>query len=295
MKRFFRFFLLLGAMLPGCVTHAPPMQGGYYGPTLGLEDVVSKINQNNEKIYTLWAHEHFQGTFVDRQQDKSQPLSGFGALLYTAPNQMKLTVQNEFTSLFEMGSDGKHFWLWDKQHQVFWWGDFAAMGNIDSSQMPVRPDLVMEILGVRPLDPFLLQTPAPTMRFNNYADAYMIDWQQPAGDHWEVAKEIWYDRQTLLPQKVLLFDALGHVVVWAKLSNYSRMKMQSADQNDWPQVAGRYELSFPYSGSTLSFELSDLTWSYHGRPNDATYRMPDPQTLSQSGVRVNHIDAQDSR
>ena len=94
---------------------------------------------------------------------------------------MKLTAKNELRRLFEMGSDGQQFWLWEKHEQMFWWGDFSAVGNLDSAEIPVRPDMVMEILGVRPVDPMLLHEPTPTMRFNNFGDAYMVDWQAAGG------------------------------------------------------------------------------------------------------------------
>jgi len=35
--------------------------------------------------------------------------------------------------------------------------------------------------------------------------------------------------------------------------------------------------------------LSDMSLSNNGRPNAATFRMRDPAALSESGVRVNHI------
>jgi hypothetical protein len=299
MRRFPTLFILLAAGLWGCTAPAPPMAAGYYGPTLSLEELVGRINENNAKISTLWAHEHFEGTIVDRANNKSAHIDGYGALLYTGPNQMKLTAKNEFVDLFEMGSDGTQFWLWEKHEQTFWWGDYSSVGNLDTAEIPVRPDMVMEILGVRPVDSTLLHEPTPVMRFNNFGDAYMVDWQEPAGDHWVVAKEIWYDRQTLLPQRVLLFDANGRVALWARLSNYVRMKMPSGDQNHWPWVASEYQLSFPYTGTTISFELSDVSLNHDvggtSFPNAATYRMPDPENLSQSGVRVNHIDAQNGR
>jgi hypothetical protein len=73
------------------------------------------------------------------------------------------------------------------------------------------------------------------------------------------------------------------------------MKMPGGDQNQWPWVASEYQLSFPYTGTTISFELSDVSLNHSvgglSFPNAATYRMPDPEKLSASGVKVNHIDA----
>jgi hypothetical protein len=299
MRRFPTLFILVAAGLCACTAPAPPMTAGYYGPTLSLGELVGRINENNGKISSLWAREHFEGTIVDRANNKSARIDGYGNLLYTGPNQMKLTAKNELVTLFEMGSDGQRFWLYEDHDQVFWWGEFSAIGNMDSAEIPVRPDMVMEILGVRPVDPSLLHEPAPTMRFSNFSDAYMVDWLEPAGDHWVVVKEIWYDRRTLLPQRVLLFDGQGRVALWARLSNYVRMKMPSGDENQWPWVASEYQLSFPYTGTTISFELSDVSLKHTAGgtsfPNAATYRMPDPEKLSQSGVRVNHIDAQNGR
>jgi hypothetical protein len=204
---------------------------------------------------------------------------------------MLLTAKDEFTEFFKMGSDGKRFWFWDEQGKMMWWGNYADVGRADTPEVPVRPDLVMEILGIRPLDPSLLDEPAPTLRFNNIGDAYMIDWQAREGDRWAVQKEIWYDRSTLLPQRVLLFDGAGRVTMWARLGNYQQVKTQDADRSQWPAVAASYQLFFPYTGSTIRFDLSDITLSYHGHPNSASYLMPSPATLSESGVGVKQIDS----
>ncbi len=208
-------FILLALGASACTSPAPPPPKGYYGPTLTLEEVVGKINENNTRLPTLWSREHFSATLVDREHNKSARVDGYGNLLYTAPNQLKLTASNEVESLFEMGSDGQHFWLYEKHDSDFWWGDYANVGGADSAEIPVRPDMVMEILGIRPVNPFLLQEPAPVMRFYNFGDAYILDWMarasRPSGSHWVVVKEIWYDRATLLPERVLLFDANGRV------------------------------------------------------------------------------------
>lgn len=292
MRRIPRLFFLPVVVLCACSSSTGPT--GYFGPTLTLSEVVGRINENNAKISTIWAREHFEGQIVDREKKKSDRIDGYGNLLFTSPNQMRLTAKDEFTDFFDMGSDGKLYWLWDKHGRAFWWGDFTRHGDLDSEEFPIRPDMVMEILGVKPVDRALMKEPAPTMRFENYADAYMLDWHEISGDHWKVSKEIWYDRQTLLPKKVLLFDGNGRVILWATLSNFLHVKMESGDESQWPMMASEYHLSFPYTGTTISFELSDVSSSHKSGnlsfPNAATYRMPDPETLIESGVRVNHID-----
>ena len=60
------FFVAIG--LCACTAPAPPVGKGYYGATLTLEQLVGRINENNEKITTLWAREHFEGTIVDRRE-----------------------------------------------------------------------------------------------------------------------------------------------------------------------------------------------------------------------------------
>ncbi len=280
--------------LCGC-NSTPPPQVGYFGDTLTLAQLVERVNQNNDKLPTLWAREKFEAEIVDRQKNKTSRIDGYGNLLFTAPNQMKLTAKNEVADLFEMGSDGARFWLYEKHDQIFWWGKYADLYKVNSTEIPVRPDMVMEVLGIRALDTDLLKQPAPVLRFNNASDAYMVDWQIQTENHWAVIKEIWYDRATLLPNRVMLFDPNGQVALWARLSKFDRVESAGVDEGQWPMMATHYELFFPASGTTMDFDLSDMTLSHRGFPNAATYRMPDPSMLGSSGVKVNQINDQSVR
>jgi hypothetical protein len=282
-------FVAMGLGLCACDT-TPPPEVGYYGDTLTLGQVIEHVNENNEKLPTLWAREQFAASIVDRQKNKTSHIDGYGNLLFTGPNAMKLTAKNEVADLFEMGSDGERFWLYEKHDQIFWWGKYSDLDKVNAAEIPVRPDMVMEVLGIRPVDTDLLRQPAPVLRFNSVSDAYMIDWQIQMVDRWAVLKEIWYDRQTLLPNRVVLFDGKGRVVLWARLSKFDRVEVANSEQNQWPLMATHYELFFPLSGTTMTFDLSDMTLSHNGFPNAATYRMPDPSKLGDSGVRVNKIN-----
>jgi outer membrane lipoprotein-sorting protein len=287
-------FAALALGLCAC-NSTPPPAVGYFGDTLTLGQLVERVNENNQKLPTLWARERFEAAIVDRRKNTTSHIDGYGNLLFTGPNEMKLTAKNEVADLFEMGSDGMRFWLYEKHDQVFWWGKYADLDKVNEAEIPVRPDMVMEVLGIRPVDTDLLRQPAPVMRFNSASDAYMIDWQIETVDHWAVLKEIWYDRQTFLPNRVVLFDAKGRVVLWARLSKFDRVETANADPTQWPSMAAHYDLFFPLSGTTMSFDLSDMSLSHNGFPNAATYRMPDPSRLGDSGVRVNRIDDQSVR
>jgi hypothetical protein len=282
-------FAVMALGLCGC-NPPPPPQVGYFGDTVTLAQLVARVNENNDKLPTLWAREKFEATIVDRQKNKTSRVDGYGNLLFTYPNEMKLTAKNEVADLFEMGSDGERFWLYEKHDQVFWWGNYSDLSKVNEAEIPVRPDMVMEVLGIRPVDTDLLRQPAPVLRFNSISDAYMVDWNIQTADHWAVLKEIWYDRQTLEPSRVLLFDGKGRVVLWARLSKFDRVQAGDAEASQWPSMATHYELFFPMSGTTMTFDLSDMSLSHNGFPKEASYRMPDPSKLGDSGVRVNRID-----
>ena len=86
------------------------------------------------------------------------------------------------------------------------------------------------------------------MRFNNDADAYMFLWNVKLPDRWAVQKEIWYDRATLLPKLVLLFDENGRVVLRAYLSNYKSVEVANVPHG---LAEGGGDLSAAFSGHRL--------------------------------------------
>jgi hypothetical protein len=298
-------FTLIFILLSGCVPPAPPASHGYYGATLPLEKVVRNIDDNNLRLPTLWARvKYFEATEVDRATGKVKSFinGDQGTLLYTSPDSIRLTVNKQVADLFVMGSDASQFWFDQPHDKIYYWGKYADIGSATTSQIPIRPDLVMEVLGVRPLDTNLLSEPAPVLRFNNDADVYMIVWQKHSADRWVAQKEIWYDRQTLLPTTVLLFDANGRVVLRAWLSNFVAVKTSDSPAvNDpagaeakaqQPKVASHYRLFFPESDTHATFDLVDIALNHNGFPRPASYGMRNIDELAESGYKVKQINAE---
>jgi len=84
-------------------------------------------------------------------------------------------------------------------------GRYALVANYSSgsvAMLPIRPDGLIEILAIDQIPTNFLQPPVPTMRFNNDADVYMLNFNVQLPDRWTVHKEVWYDRQSLLPRLV---------------------------------------------------------------------------------------------
>jgi len=241
----------------------------YLGPTQPMSEVVAAINANNAGVPSLWAHQNFEATVVDEKKE-SHFVNGDGVLLYSAPRGLRLVANKDIAGkVFELGSTDDRYWFTlYPERDTMWWGWYRNLGKdcVDLRTMPVRPDLVLEVLGVATIPTNFLQPPAPVMRFNSINRAYMFVWSVPLRDRWAAQKEIWYDLDTKLPRLVLLFDENGRELVRAKLSKHAPVELPNVPAERWPKVARLYEIFFPDSGSSMRFELDDVAPERKGVP-----------------------------
>lgn len=256
----------------GC-RFVPPPPDGYYGPTRSLSEVVSAINANNRKINSVWARHDFEAVIYD-DKGRSHSLSGNGTLLYRKPEEMFLKAGGVI-DFFEAGVNPGQYWftVYPKEVSTQWWGDRKNFSEAAARQIPIRPDLLMEVLGVQEIREDFLKPPVPVLRFNNDADAYMIVWSAPTPDRWVVLKEVWYDRKTLLPRAILLFDSRGRIVTRAYLADYREIQDTTA------KMATSFDLFFPETKSQLSVRIKELRETLKkGKvtfPNDASFALPE--------------------
>jgi hypothetical protein len=146
------------------------------------------------------------------------------------------------------------------------------------------------VLGIGAIDTDFTHEPAPVMRFNNDADAYMIVWSARLPDRWVAQREVWYDRATKLPRIVLLFDENGRVVLRAYLSNHQ--PVESNDPEHAPKVATEYRLFFPATGAKMSFQLRDMRQKKNNTiPSERSFPFPSEAPTS----KVIAIHAQQPR
>ena len=246
-----------------------------------MRSVVTDINANSGRIPTLWAQLNYTVTLVDKNRQSKNTVGGDGALLYSRPMSLLLRGEKDLVGkVFELGSNDREFWVKViPQLDTEWWGHYANLGKPGCRPIPIRPDLVLEVLGVSVFDSNFLEDPAPVMRFNNDADAYMFVWSVRGPDRWMAQKEIWYDRVTKLPERVLLFDENGRIVLRANLSEPVPVEVPGEPKEGWPKIASNYALFFPDDGTRLSMTLTDVATSHRGVPKTSSFRRPvDPET-----------------
>jgi hypothetical protein len=291
----FAICLLTFSILPlsGCVPKHAAERHVYVGPTETISEVVQAVNQNNRRLPSLWAKGYFEANIVD--QGRKHFVNGEVTQLYRQPNELRLVATKDIAGrIFEVGNNRERYWLTVKGDvDTMWWGSYDENGNTaaDTRQMPIQPQLLIEVLGVGPIDEDLTRAPFPVMRFNNDADAYMFVWNVRVPDRFVAQREVWYDRQTKLPVKVLLFDPNGRVVLRADLSKHGPVEVEGTPQNEWPKVATNYRLYFPDTGTSMTFELSDLALQRRGAPNDRSFAFP-----NEPGVgHVVQVDQQANR
>jgi len=263
------FLLLSLVLVAGCAPKPRPQVQLYRGPTLPLDQLVARINANNQALPTLFARHNLEANIVHK--GKTRFVNADGDLFVRKPREMYLRAKKgPLAKVFEMGSTPELFWFTEYvDENTKWWGRYRNVGKPCAQEMPVRPDGFGEVLGINDLDANLLSEPIQTVQYNNDLDVYMISWHARLPDRWATEKQVYYDRATLLPRKVLLFDPNGRVVLRANLGGHAPVEVEGRPREQWPKIATVYDLYFPDTGSTMNVRLTDLALrSDAGQPRE---------------------------
>lgn len=275
------------ALLGGCVPH-PPVQQPWYGKTQTLAEVAAAVNANNARLPTLWASHEYDIRFTDKD-GKSHIIVGDGVLMYRRPREMLFVGSKAGAGrIFIVGSNAATYWM-DiiPEEATQWHGSYANVGRAGVKALPIRPDLLIDVLGIGEIDKDFLKLPAPTMRFNPDQWAYMLIWNEKLPDRWWAQKEIWYDLEHHWPTKVILYDQNGRVVVRANLGQHKRVNIPDTKEEDRPVVPTEYKLFFPDSKATMLIQLQQVMLQNKAAPREGSIQFrPDP------GLKQVNLDEQ---
>ncbi|HEV8608304.1 MAG TPA: hypothetical protein VGQ99_23420 [Tepidisphaeraceae bacterium] len=275
--------LLAILFFASCCGHTTKPQPGCWGPTLPMADLVQRINENSSAIPTLYARQEIQADLYDKSRNKSFYVNSSGDIFLRKPRELLLRGRHDLAGkIFEIGSTQEVFWFTVYgDEDTRYWGHYRNIGKPCMEEMPVRPDLIGEVLGISDIPTNFLDAPFPTMRFNHDQCAYMITWNARLPNRFYAQKEIWYDGKSYLPLKVILYDVNGRVLVRANLTNHRAVEVANLPQEKWPRIATSYSLLFPESKSTMVLKLSDLALvSKNGHPKAGTIVFKDDSDVS---------------
>jgi len=276
----FSFCLSVGLLI--FCTGCPPVKAirqPYFGDTDSMMKVTDEINRNNVQLPSIWTKLNYTIKVADKNREIAHVVSGDGGLMFLRPDSFYLYGDKEVDRVFELGSNPTEFWLKVAPGEdTYWWGHYANLGKPCCKPIPIRPDLVKEVLGIGLFNSNFLEQPTPVMRFNNDYDCYMFDWNVRAADRWITVKEVWYDRESKNPVVVLLFDENGRVLLSAKLSKHGPVAIEDKPADQQPKIAKHYDLLFTDTGSTMSLDLNDTAINHNKAPKPASFRRPEPDT-----------------
>jgi len=272
------FAMLLPPFLSGCAC-LPPQPQAYFGATLSMDQVVQEINLNNGAIPSLSATHNFAAKVFD-DKGAAHEFSGDGTLCFRRDRDLLFIGQAPGMDIFEIGSNRERYWVKVvPQIDTFWHGRYDRIDRLAPDRIPVRPDLILEVLGVGRIDTNFLAAPVPTMRFNNEEAAYQFLWSVSLGDRWVPVKEIWYDVATKLPRKVILYAPDGRILVranlWGPLDVAPDPNAPPGADICVPHINRHFDLFFPDTKSLMRLDLTSArVRNAAGAPNDRTFRFP---------------------
>ena len=278
----------------GCVPKAELIDrpAAYFDATEPMEVVIAAVNRNNHALPTLFSRFNFEAWVVD-DKGKTRFVNGDdGTLLYRKPGEFRMVgTKPGVGRVFEAGTTIDRFWMIVEApgESTMWWGHYKNIGKPCVEGIPIRPDALMEVLGLTDISDDLLAEPAPTMRFNNDADAYMFVWNMRSESKWIAQKEVWYDRKTKLPRLVNLFDRDGRIILNAYLSAHEAVKVDGVEPA--PKVATVFRVFFPETGTKMSLKLIKPALQYKGLPNAKSIQFPtDPGVSNEIQIDAGCID-----
>ena len=107
------------------------------------------------------AHQSFDGSIVDENKN-SHAVSARGVLLYRGPRELRIVANNEFGPIFEIGCTSELYWLKvNPELDTMWWGRMRNLGKPCGRPIPLRPDLILDVLAVGTIGTNFRDEPAP--------------------------------------------------------------------------------------------------------------------------------------
>lgn len=253
-----------------------------------MDQAIGLVNANTSRVTTcLKAAGWADGWFTDQAGRRRRFDLPHTSLQVIAPRHLYLSAKSGLlTEELMLGSNAEKYWLHIKRDQdTYRFGTHAALADEPVWAMPLRPDQLIEALGLNGLPQDTTGPDGPVQRI---VDEYqqLIFLAYTADGQGLIRKEYWLDRyEPRLIRRIVFRDGMGLVVMRSQLDAYKSMA------GDGPLLPHRIRVEWPQEAGTLNLRISGWKTMPTRGPSHPAFVAPHNRGMSYT----NTIDLDNAR
>jgi len=248
------------------------------GAVLPPAEVLKRHNAWAGRIQHLWARADLTLNFPkDEQGAEREQHNLAGHLFLAGPDRLFVHGQVLGKDLFTVGMNADRFWLWIRPEvNTVWTGRRGGEGE---KRFILSPADLMVALGLFQvaLDPDV------SAEFVAQRRHYVLTERWPGGADPRPRRRVWFDRATLRPVRVDLFDEAGGQILMAELLRYRPIGP------DGTSLCTAYRARFYGDGREMILVLRLTEVKPEKEPNPRIFEFRTPP-----GAKVHDLDADES-
>jgi len=244
---------LLALLASGCPP--PPRPESPLFPVVPMEEAVRRVNENCRGLDTgLQALGTARLRFVD-DEGRTRTFDLDANLLTIAPRHLRLDFHALGQTQVLFGSNERTYWLHVKPEiDTYWHGSYGRDAPSVAGGIPIRPDMIVEALGINPIPVGTNGAEAPLPRVEGEYQQLLFVAQDAQG-RGSIYKEYWLSRrEPRLVAQILFRDSEGEVLMRSRLADYARL----GDGGPW--LARRIDVDWPARSGELHMRVR--TWQF---------------------------------
>jgi len=182
--------------------------------------VIERVNANSKKMDFLLRGGGVSATVRYREDGAPATQELSGILLYRKPRDLYLSLEHTLGGKLEVGSNGREFWVWERiKEPRYWWGRHERAEGILDADLPVRPDVLLEVLGLQDL-PTHTTGPHGPLSWVGLDRYELLFLDSDETGQLQLVKAIDIDRREPFLVRSIVYFQHGRPVTVAKLSRY---------------------------------------------------------------------------
>jgi len=253
------------------------------GPVVPMAEAVAALNGNNETFGAgLQGIGYARGHFRD-EQGKRRSFDCDAKLLVIPPRHLRFDLQSLGQTQVLFGSNEQMFWLHVvPELDTYWWGHYRDIDPARVDGVPLRPDMVVDAMGIQRVWPDTRGSAGPFQRIEGEHQQLLFIAYDKEGQG-VLYKEYWLRRAApRVIDEILYRDRDGRIVMRSRLSDYRKFEKTG------PWLAHRIDVDWPLEESELRLTISQ--WRANPKLHTRLRGFIAPHERGKTFRRVIHIN-----